>query len=338
VNSAAALIILLALLLGPLLLAAIEHNFELYCFAVGLIAVTISQTWDRTVTLHAAAEPLMISSAVIVAGLIFARLRLPLDRAFTRMRQRTPRAAMTIAAVGVIAILSSVITAIVAALLLVEAIRLLRLPLSKQVTITVLGCFAIGMGAALTPIGEPLATLVVSGLNLAFTDLFLMLVPFVAPAVVALSLAAGWVARGPYEELSVMPATVAETPFTAIIQGLKVYIFVGGLILVSHAYTPLATHYVPLLGTEALYWINMLSAALDNATLVAVEMHHMPPGRARELLLSLLISGGMLIPGNIPNIISAGALRISSLAWARRGVPVGLIMLGTYFAVFLWLN
>ena len=55
--------------------------------------------------------------------------------------------------------------------------------------------------------------------------------------------------------------------------------------------------------------------------------------RAREAILSLLVSGGMLIPGNIPNIVSAGALRIGSAAWAKIGVPMGLVMLGIYFAV-----
>ena len=129
-----------------------------------------------------------------------------------------------------------------------------------------------------------------------------------------------------------------ETPLEAAAQGLKVYVFVAGLVLVSKAFEPLADHYVPMLGTSTLYWINILSAALDNATLVAVEMHHMPLERAREVLMSLLIAGGMLIPGNIPNIVSAGVLRIGSIEWARRGMPIGLLLLGIYFAVFLCLN
>lgn len=337
-NSAAALIILLALLLGPLLLAWIEHNFEAYCFVVGLAAVTSSRGWNITLVRHAATEPLMITAAVIIAGLIFGQVRQQLDQAFSGMRQRISRAALTFIAVSAIALLSSLITAIVAALLLVEAVRLLRLTPAQQISVTVLGCFAIGMGAALTPIGEPLATLVVSGLNLDFTSLFFMLMPFVVPAVILLSLAASWIARGAYGEYSGGTAVVpAETPLLAVIQGLKVYFFVAGLVLVSRAYEPLANHYVPLLGTNRLYWMNMVSAALDNATLVAVEMHHMPLARARELLLSLLIAGGMLIPGNIPNIVSAGALHIRSLAWARRGIPIGLAMLGIYFAVFFWL-
>jgi predicted cation transporter len=41
----------------------------------------------------------------------------------------------------------------------------------------------------------------------------------------------------------------------------------------------------------------------------------------------------MLIPGNIPNIVSAGALKIGSAQWAKTGLPMGLILLGIYFAV-----
>jgi predicted cation transporter len=335
----AALAILLALLIGPLVLAPIEHNFEAYCFVLGLIAVTVSHGWSGALVLHAGTDPLMITAAVIVAGLIFRRIRTPLDQAFSGLRDGVSRGALTAAVIVGIAILSSVVTAIVAALLLAEIVRLLRFDSAKRTTVTVLGCFAIGMGAALTPIGEPLATLVVSGLNLGFGDLFHLLAPLVLPGVAAFGLAAGWVARGAYEEpASIAIAPIHETPLTAVIQGLKVYIFVAGLVLVSFSFEPLADRYVPTLATGALYWINILSAALDNATLVAVEIHHMAPERARELLLSLLIAGGMLIPGNIPNIVSAGALHIGSLAWARHGVPIGLTVLGIYFAVFYWLS
>ena len=55
----------------------------------------------------------------------------------------------------------------------------------------------------------------------------------------------------------------------------------------------------------------------------------------RAILLGLIISGGMLIPGNIPNIIAAGKLNIKSGEWARFGVPVGLIAMVIYFAVIV---
>jgi len=53
----------------------------------------------------------------------------------------------------------------------------------------------------------------------------------------------------------------------------------------------------------------------------------------RAVLMGLLISGGMLIPGNIPNIISANKLGIRSRTWARWGVPLGLALLVLYFVI-----
>jgi predicted cation transporter len=82
----------------------------------------------------------------------------------------------------------------------------------------------------------------------------------------------------------------------------------------------------------------MVSAILDNATLAAAEIGpSLSEAQIKSALLGLLISGGMLIPGNIPNIISAHALHIKSSEWAKLGVPLGLvIMSGT--AVLLWLK
>jgi len=51
------------------------------------------------------------------------------------------------------------------------------------------------------------------------------------------------------------------------------------------------------------------------------------------MLMGLLISGGMLIPGNIPNIIAAGKLKIGSKAWAKLAAPFGLILLVVYYII-----
>jgi predicted cation transporter len=58
----------------------------------------------------------------------------------------------------------------------------------------------------------------------------------------------------------------------------------------------------------------------------------------KAILLGLLVSGGMLIPGNIPNIIAAGKMNITSLEWARLGVPIGLISMVVYFIVIITLH
>ena len=53
----------------------------------------------------------------------------------------------------------------------------------------------------------------------------------------------------------------------------------------------------------------MVSAILDNATLAAAEIGPvLSEFQIKSILMGLLISGGMLIPGNIPNIISASKL------------------------------
>ena len=76
----------------------------------------------------------------------------------------------------------------------------------------------------------------------------------------------------------------------------------------------------------------MISANLDNATLAAAEISPaMDSQTIKAILLGLLVSGGMLIPGNIPNIIAAGKMNITSKEWARLGVPIGLISIVAFY-------
>jgi predicted cation transporter len=83
---------------------------------------------------------------------------------------------------------------------------------------------------------------------------------------------------------------------------------------------------------QILYWVNSISAILDNATLTAAELSPaMEITQIQAVLMGLLIAGGMLIPGNIPNIISAQKLNISSKEWAKLGVPLGLVVMLVYY-------
>ena len=106
----------------------------------------------------------------------------------------------------------------------------------------------------------------------------------------------------------------------------------------SMVFKPLIDACLIKLPSQILFWVNMISAILDNATLAAAEIGPtLSEAQIKSALLGLLISGGMLIPGNIPNIIAAHALKIKSTEWARPGVPLGLvIMAGT--AGLLWLG
>ena len=331
-NHASALVILLLLLFGPVAIASIEHNIELYCLGLGILATILGTGFSQGLVAEAMHEPVAISIAVVVAAILFGWSESWLERIFGRLRGRVSRPLLSASAVLVIAAISSVITAIVAALVLVQVIAMLHFEREKSVRLTIAGCFAIGMGAALTPLGEPLSTLAARALNLGFFGLFTLLAPWVIPGVVASSIVAGFFASGEYDD-SYAVAQVHQSYAEILAQAGKVFAFIAGLVLISDAYTPIANEYVAKMSNDLLFWANTVSAALDNATLVALEVHKMALPRAREAILALLISGGMLIPGNIPNIVSAGALKIGSAQWAKVGVPMGLILLGIYFAV-----
>jgi len=331
-NHVSALVILLLLLFGPLAITSIEHNIELYCLGLGILATYLGTGFSQELVAEAMHEPVAISIAVVVAAILFGWSESWLERIFGRLRGRVSRPLLSASAVLVIAAISSIITAIVAALVLVQVIAMLHFEREKSVRVTIAGCFAIGMGAALTPLGEPLSTLAARALNLGFFGLFTLLAPWVIPGVVASSIVAGVFARGEYDD-SYAVAQVHQSYAEILAQAGKVFAFIAGLVLISDAYTPIANEYVAKMSNDLLFWANTVSAALDNATLVALEVHKMTLPRAREAILALLISGGMLIPGNIPNIVSAGALKIGSAQWAKVGVPMGLILLGIYFAV-----
>ena len=121
-----------------------------------------------------------------------------------------------------------------------------------------------------------------------------------------------------------------------MIRSLKIYLFVMALTFLGAGFEPFIARYLLDLSPLVLYWLNMISAVLDNATLAAAEISPaMDEPTIKAILMGLMISGGMLIPGNIPNIIAAGKLKITSLQYARFAFPVGLIVMGLYFIVIL---
>jgi predicted cation transporter len=119
----------------------------------------------------------------------------------------------------------------------------------------------------------------------------------------------------------------------------KVYIFVAGLVGLSWGLRPLVDEYISQMPQWALFWINSISAIVDNATLTAAEIGpSLSHSQQRGVLMGLLISGGMLIPGNIPNIVAAGRLGISSREWARVGLVAGFPLMLLCFAALQWIG
>ena len=59
----------------------------------------------------------------------------------------------------------SVITAIISALFLCEIANTLPLDRKNKINYVIIACFAIGLGAVLTPLGEPLSTIAITKLQ-----------------------------------------------------------------------------------------------------------------------------------------------------------------------------
>ena len=214
-----------------------------------------------------------------------------------------------------------------------------------EINLTIIACFAIGFGAALTPLGEPLSTIVVSKLggepyHADFFYLAKLLGFYVVPAVIILGLGGIFlVQEAPEDTEETLGAEEDEDKLSEVfIRAGKVYIFVMALIFLGAGFKPLIDAYLIKLPSQILFWVNMVSAILDNATLAAAEIGPtLSEAQIKSALLGLLISGGMLIPGNIPNIIAAHSLRIKSTEWAKLGVPLGLVVMGGT-AGLLWLG
>lgn len=327
-------IILLLVLLLPFLVKKVEHNLEVFLFIMGIAASTISGIMDIHLIKKALIDPIHITLAVFIAGLVCKWFQSPLEKSILwSSRKLTPRIffGLTVIFLGLV---SSIITAIIAAIVLVMIVNVLPLDRKSEVRFTVLACFSIGLGAALTPIGEPLATIAISKLNKDFFYLLELIGKDVIPAVVIFGILSLIFVRPFEDQAGLKSKNNAESYKEILIRSLKIYLFVMGLTFLGHGFEPFINEYVIGLSPMLLYWINMISAILDNATLVAAEVSPlMDTETIRAVLLGLIISGGMLIPGNIPNIIAAGKLNITSKEWAAFGVPVGLATMILYFII-----
>ncbi len=340
VTGGLATIIVLVLAL-PFLSHKVEKQLEAFLFVMGCLAVTISGLWSLHLVKEALVEPIKITLAVLIAGLIFRQIRSKVGWWAHLFAQRFGFSALFFLIVVGLGLLSSVITAIIAALVLAEITSALRLPRKAEVRLVVIACFSIGLGAVLTPLGEPLATIAIGKLkgepyHADFFFLLRLLGLWVIPLVLGLGVLSIF-PRGRHEVAELgLTEDKPEHSRDILIRALKVYVFVLALVFLGTGFTPLVDKYLATASPYALYWINIVSAILDNATLTAAEITPLMSQRTIQMaLIGLLIAGGILIPGNIPNIICASKLKIQSKEWAALGVPLGLIMMVGFFVVLL---
>ena len=172
------------MLLGPVLIKPIEHNIEVFFLIVGALASAVSGQWGWPLLHAAVTEPIALTIAVLVFGAIARLMRPAFDRWVQRLLGVMSAHWIYFILIVVLGLLSSVITAVIAALILVEAIALLNLDRQSEIAAVVLACFAIGLGAALTPVGEPLGTIAIAALNVDFWYLVRLLGPLVVAGIV----------------------------------------------------------------------------------------------------------------------------------------------------------
>lgn len=329
-------IILVLVLFLPFTIPFVERNLEVFLFIMGIAAVVVSGVLNKGLVLKALEDPIHITIAVIVAGLIFQWFQKPFEKGIKGISRILPYRLFLALIIIILGIVSSIITAIIAALVLVAIVSVLELDRKSEVRFVILACYSIGMGAVLTPIGEPLSTIATSKLDENFFYLLRLIGPDVIPGVIAFGILAIILIHPTKKSRGLKANQGKESLLDIVIRGFKVYVFVMALTLLGAGFEPFIKRFLLDLNPFILYWINMISAVLDNATLAAAEIsNEMDEPTIKAILLGLLISGGMLIPGNIPNIIAAGKLNIKSVEWARFGVPIGLIAMVIYFIVIV---
>jgi predicted cation transporter len=357
-------IIFLIVLIGPFKIKIIEQNLEVFLFICGVLSLTISgyahlfdaagqlieTGWRWAIVEEALVAPLYISNSlhlpigivqvVLVVGLIIYKWHKPIHGAIRTMTEKFSLKVMAFILIAVLGLVSSVISAILAAIILVEMVNALPLTRKSKIDLTVISCFSIGLGAALTPLGEPLSTIAISKLSgppyhATFTYLIEQLAIYIIPGIIAFGIVGMFfLGKVDTKDKSLKAEDYNETVKDVIMRAVKVYVFIMALVFLGDGFKPIIFEYIAKMPPEALYWVNTVSAILDNATLTAAEIGPtFSQLQINAALMGLLIAGGMLIPGNIPNIISAGKLGITSKEWARLGLPLGFVTMVIYFII-----
>jgi predicted cation transporter len=347
-----AVIVALVLLL-PFLVKKIEQNIEPFFLVMGICAITVSDLWSggivgwsKGIVIEALKAPVFIHSfpigifqVVLIAGLIIYFFNKPIYRTIAAAVNKLGFRVFIFLCIAIFGLISSIISVIVTAVIISELIAAFPFKHDMAVKVAVVTCFAVGLGAALTPVGEPLSTIAIAKLsgppyNAGFFFLVDMLGAYIIPGVICIAIfGCFYLSRG-LKLGKVEPAQYAEPIKAVVWRAVKVYLFVAGLILLGSGMLPMIIWYVSKVPPYIIYWVNIISAVLDNATLTAAEIGPvLTPLQMKSALMGLLVAGGMLIPGNIPNIVAAGRLKITSKEWAKLGVSIGLVIMVIYFLI-----
>lgn len=335
-------IVVANLLVWPLASRWVESHLEIFLLLVGAAAVTISGGWSVDFIYETLQYPVNVAFIVLVVSVIFNNYSRYIFRVlFAFFRKLEPQYSFALL-VFLLGITSSLVSVTVAALVLAEVLKVVNLERLSTVRITVFACYAIGLGAVLTPLAEPLGLIINNALTGAphFADFFFLMRHFfvwIAPAILLMSAAAGYSARHAGTTMQMHIREDKETYGSMLRRTWHIYMFVAALNLISAGLRPLAQSTITHLGGKVLFLANAVSVIIDNATLAAIEI--VPTISMNDLIymvIGLAAFGSMLVQGNLPNIVAAEKLGIKSREWASVAVPTGLVLMGAYF-IILWI-
>lgn len=299
----------------------------MFLLGVGALAAALSWAFTEALLAEAFLRPLQLCLALLAGALVFSVAHTPFATA-ARACSRTlgPRAATT-ASVLAAAALAPFFTGVVAALFLIELLRALPMSLERRREAAVLGVSAVGLTAGLSAVGSPAAAVVLAKLAAAPYAtgpwlLFDLAGPWVLSGAVALAMAAGALAGD---------GSGAETPpedplalWTVLVMAGRLFAALCGLILLGAGVLPAFTEVLRGVPPWGLYWLNSVSAVLDNGVLAAVEFD---PGMLQDQLrfayCGILAADPLLVIAAAPNLVAAVRLGITPRQWASVGIPAG---------------
>jgi len=345
-------IVALTVLIAPFKVHFVEKNLEIFFLIIGIIAVTISGLWSWDLVLDAIKAPVITGSLpigifqiVLIFGLLIHYLNKPFYAFINHLIGKIGVRAFVFVLVLCLGLFSSIVSVIVTACILAEIVAALPMDKYTKLRLVVVTCFSVALGACLTPIGEPLSTIMVAKLSGApyYADFIFpvkVLGKYIIPGVVGIAVFGMFYCSGGLSTTTDEPvAEYKERLNTVIIRAVKVFAFVAALILLGEGFKPIIIWFFGKIPWWILYWINTISSVLDNATLTAIEIGpSMGLNQIVAIVLGLSIAGGMMIPGNIPNIVAAARLNIRMVEWAKIGLPIGAVIMAVLFIVLLVIN
>jgi len=304
---------------------------------------TVTGGWNKDFIYQTLNAPVNVAFIVLVVSVIFNYYSRYIFRIlFILFKYLEPRYSFAVL-VLLLGFTSSIFSVTVAALVLAEVLQVVNLERDQTIKVTVYACYAIGLGAVLLPLAEPLGLVIYNELAAGplKADFFFMMRNFfwwIGPGIALMAWAAGYTVRNANTQVQLHIREDKEDYKSMLRRTWHIYMFVAALHLISTGLRPFAQSTIAHLSGKILFWANAASVIIDNATLAAIEVTPtVTPENLTYMIIGLAAFGSMLVQGNLPNIVAAEKLGIKSRQWARVAVPAGLVLMSGYF-IALWVT